>query len=75
MRYRYLIDFRRDISVFTIFSYGIAVMGTPQCPPLLSCDPKNWTSFLTTSLIATLFKILTLRPSLYISKTARQNSF
>ena len=36
MRYRYLDDFRRGISVFAIFSYGIAVLGTPQCPPLLA---------------------------------------
>ena len=35
MRYRYLDDFRRGISVFAIFSYGIAVLGTPQCPPPL----------------------------------------
>ena len=34
MRYRYLDDFRGGISVFAIFSYGIAVLGTPQCPPL-----------------------------------------
>ena len=34
MRYRYLDDFRRGISVFAIFSYGIAVLRTPQCPPL-----------------------------------------
>ena len=33
MRYRYLDDFRRGISVFAIFSYSIAVLGTPQCPP------------------------------------------
>ena len=33
MRYRYLVDLRRGISVFAIFSYGIAVLGTPQCPP------------------------------------------
>ena len=33
MRYRYLDDFGRGISVFAIFSYGIAVLGTPQCPP------------------------------------------
>ena len=33
MRYRYLDDFRHGISVFAIFSYGIAVLGTPQCPP------------------------------------------
>ena len=32
MRYRYLDDFPRGISVFAIFSYGIAVLGTPQCP-------------------------------------------
>ena len=35
MRYRYLDDFLRGISLFAIFSYGIAVLGTPQCPPLL----------------------------------------
>ena len=33
MRYRYLVDFWPGISVFVIFSYGIAVLGTPQCPP------------------------------------------
>ena len=33
MRYRYLDDFRRRISVFAIFSYGTVVVGTPQCPP------------------------------------------
>ena len=33
MRYRYLDDFRRVISVFAIFSYDIAVLGTLQCPP------------------------------------------
>ena len=33
MRYRYLDDFPRGISVFAIFSYSIAVLGTPQCPP------------------------------------------
>ena len=33
MRYRYLDDFRRGISVFAILFYGIAVLGTPQCPP------------------------------------------
>ena len=31
MRYRYLDDFPRGILVFAIFSYGIAVLGTP--PP------------------------------------------
>ena len=39
MRYRYLVDLRRGISVFAIFSYGIAVLGTPQCPPLFM---KPW---------------------------------
>ena len=34
MRYRYLDNFRRGISVFAIFCYGITVLGTPQCPPL-----------------------------------------
>ena len=38
MRYRYLDDFRRGISVFAIFSYGIAVLGTPQCPPQAGRD-------------------------------------
>ena len=38
MRYRYLDDFRRGISVFAIFSYGIAVLGTPQCPPPLEIN-------------------------------------
>ena len=33
MRYRYLDDFPRGISVFAIFSYGIAVLGTPQMSP------------------------------------------
>ena len=46
MRYRYLDDFRRGISVFAIFSYGIAVLGTPQCPPLNGFHLKsvdiNW---------------------------------
>ena len=44
MRYRYLDDFRRGISVFAIFSYGIAVLGTPQCPPPLtqSEQPMDW---------------------------------
>ena len=48
MGYRYLDDFRRGISVFAIFSYGIAVLGTPQCPPrkykrilLLSLPPTQ----------------------------------
>ena len=42
MRYRYLDDFRRGISVFAIFSYGIAVLGTPQCPPLPGNVPNNY---------------------------------
>ena len=33
MRYRYFVDFRHGISVFANFSYGIAVLGTPQCSP------------------------------------------
>ena len=33
MRYRYLDDFRRGISVFGIFSNGIAVLGTLPPPP------------------------------------------
>ena len=41
MRYRYLDDFRRGISVFAIFSYGIAVLGTPQCPPLEGFQPDG----------------------------------
>ena len=32
MRYRYLDDFERGISVFAIFCYGIAVLGTPNVP-------------------------------------------
>ena len=42
MRYRYLDDFRRGISVFAIFSYGIAVLGTPQCPPLCLSIVRNY---------------------------------
>ena len=41
MRYRYLDDFRRGISVFAIFSYGIAVLGTPQCPPHQTIKARN----------------------------------
>ena len=33
MRYRYLDDFRR-----AVFSYGIAVLGTPQCSPHVPLD-------------------------------------
>ena len=32
MRYRYLDNFRRGISVFAIFSYGFAVLGFPSVP-------------------------------------------
>ena len=35
MGYRYLDDFRRSFSVLAIFSYGFAVLGTPQCRPPL----------------------------------------
>ena len=38
MRYLYLDDFRRGISVSAIFCYDIAVLGTPQCPPLKVSD-------------------------------------
>ena len=33
MRFRYSIDFRCGIAVFADFFRGIAVLGTPQCPP------------------------------------------
>ena len=42
MRYRYLDDFRRGISVVAIISYGIAVLGTPQCPPLYEIVRFSW---------------------------------
>ena len=42
MRYRYLDDFRRGILVFAIFSYGIAVLGTLQCPPQYNSDGLSW---------------------------------
>ena len=45
MRYRYLDDFRRGISVFAIFSYGIAVLGTPQCPPRIGVSKYSCSSF------------------------------
>ena len=32
MRYRYLDNFRRGISVFALFSYGFAVLGFPSVP-------------------------------------------
>ena len=58
MRYRYLVDFRRGISVFAIFSYGIAVLGTPQCPPLEDNTEK------------TLRKNLTATPFTYINNAS-----
>ena len=42
MRYRYLDDFWHGISVFAIFSYGIAVLGTPQCPPPTIDQVQNY---------------------------------
>ena len=30
MRYRYFVDFRNGIAVFAKFSYGVALLGTPQ---------------------------------------------
>ena len=33
MQYRYFVDFWHGFSVFANFSYGIAVLGTPQRPP------------------------------------------
>ena len=42
MRYRYLVHFRHGIWVFTNFSYGIAELGAPQCPPRLAL---TWVSF------------------------------
>ena len=44
MRYRYLVDLRRGISVFAIFAYGIAVLGTPQCPPPLETNQSVLTA-------------------------------
>ena len=41
MRYRYLDDFRRGISLFAIFSYRTAVLGTPQCPPPVDLGTVN----------------------------------
>jgi len=36
MRFRYSINFRCGIAVFADFFRGIAVLGTPQCPPLIT---------------------------------------
>ena len=33
MRYQYFGDFWHGVLVFANFSYGIMVLGTPQCPP------------------------------------------
>ena len=33
MLYQYFVDFWHGISVFPNFSYGIAVLGTPNAPP------------------------------------------
>ena len=48
MRYRYLDDFGRGISVFAIFSYGTVVVGTPNVPLLTKraqdfscCSPRK----------------------------------
>ena len=32
MWYRYFTDFQQGTSVFATFSYGIAILGTFQCP-------------------------------------------
>ena len=32
MQYRYFVDFRHGVSVFANFSYGFAVLGTPNVP-------------------------------------------
>ena len=43
MRYWYLDDFQCSILIFHIFSYGIAVLGSPKClPPYVKtfmCSP------------------------------------
>jgi len=36
MRFRYSMEFRCGIAVFAICLRGIAVLSTPQCPPLTS---------------------------------------
>ena len=42
MRYRYFVHFRHGISVFANFSYGIAILGTTQCPPHFSTPTICW---------------------------------
>ena len=37
LRYRYFVEFR----YFPIFFYGIAVSGTPQCPPQHAADQNT----------------------------------
>ena len=59
MRYWYFADFQHCISVFADFSYGIAVLGTPQCTPQYlilfnpliqleaeECPLKTWSFFM-----------------------------
>ena len=58
MRYWCFADFQHCILVFADFSYGIAVLGTPQCPPQYlilfnpltqlgakECPLKTWSYF------------------------------
>ena len=49
MRYRYLDDFRSGVSVFAIFSYGIAALGTPP-PPISPSLSKHFLLLLSKSL-------------------------
>ena len=45
-RYQYLDDFRRGISVFVIFPYGIAVLGNPNVPlTIVSLPLSEWMRF------------------------------
>lgn len=51
MRYRYLVDFRRGISVFANFSCSIAILDTPlplQCLPLNALPLRSIFAFATT---------------------------
>ena len=45
-QYQYLDDFRRGISVFVIFPYGIAVLGNPNVPITIVSLPLNGCAFL-----------------------------
>ena len=38
MQYQYFGDLRHGILVFANFSYSIAVLGNPQCPPLYNLE-------------------------------------